>query len=146
VFYQSVLVISGNTLNAQKDRDDTINKLAISIGDAYAFIHLAEPLKTVESRKSIIMSLTTQTTQCGTFISDYASNREQCMLPRLCQEMTVLVDHHSVKITVEYLALRVDNIVKQYQDRLNKLRLAIQGDADVHTEIPLLQLNSMCVF
>jgi hypothetical protein len=30
---------------AQKDRDDTINKLAISIGDAYAFIQLADPLQ-----------------------------------------------------------------------------------------------------
>jgi hypothetical protein len=50
------------------------------MADTYAFIHLAEPLKKIDSQKSIILSLTQQTLECSYFIRDYAKNKGFCML------------------------------------------------------------------
>ncbi|KAF8532373.1 hypothetical protein JB92DRAFT_2842146 [Gautieria morchelliformis] len=125
----SVLSSVHKRIIAEKDGVDTINRLAESIGDTYAFVHLAEPLKGIASQKSIFMSLTNQTIECAYFISDYVINKDLW------------------KQTVKNLAPNIDNKVKQYQDTLNKLRLAIQDHAD--TKIPLLtfpMLWDSCVF
>jgi hypothetical protein len=79
-------------LIAQKDWDDTINRLAERIVDTYMFVHLAEPLRRIELRKSIILSLTIQTVECGYFIRDYTKNMDLCMLLPLCRTMILLVD------------------------------------------------------
>jgi hypothetical protein len=71
---------SGQTIIAQKDRDDSIHGLAEIMADTYAFVHLAEPLKKIDSQKSIILSLAQQTLECSYFIRDYAKNKDFCML------------------------------------------------------------------
>jgi hypothetical protein len=45
---------------------------------------------------------------------------------------------------VKNIASNVDNKVKQYQDTLHKLKLALQEDTTVHTEIPLLWFLNVC--
>jgi hypothetical protein len=62
------------------DRDDSIHGLAETMADTYAFVHLAEPLKKIDSQKSIILSLAQQTLECSYFIRDYAKNKSFCML------------------------------------------------------------------
>jgi hypothetical protein len=68
------------TIIAQRDRDDSINDLAKTIGDTYAFVQEVEPLQKVKSHKPVIIALMKQTIDCGYFIRDYAKIKNFCML------------------------------------------------------------------
>ena len=109
------------------------------MGDAYAFVHLAEPLKKVESQKPIIISLTNQTVECSYFIRDYAKNKNFCMLDPQCQ-LAIADDFCSGKRTAKNLMSDVDIKVKQYKETFNQLRLGLQGHAVIHTEITVLRV------
>ena len=128
----------GQTIIAQKDRDNSINELAKTMGDAYAFVHLAEPLKKVESQKPIIISLTNQTVECCYFIRDYAKNKDFCMLDP--QSQMAADDFCSGKRTAKNLMSDVDGKVKQYKETFHQLRLGLEEHAVIHTEITVLRV------
>ena len=75
-----IYLTSGQTIIAQKERDDRITELVKTVGDTYTFVHAADALKIIDSQKQIIMSLTAGTIQCSYFIRDYAKNKSFCML------------------------------------------------------------------
>ena len=64
---------------AQRDLDDSIRHLVVTMNDMYAFIHEAEPLEKIESHRQIVALMMQQTVECGYFIRDYAKNKDFCM-------------------------------------------------------------------
>jgi hypothetical protein len=49
------------------------------MGNVYNFVDEAEPLKKIESQKSVMTRLARQTTECGYFLCSYDKNKFFCM-------------------------------------------------------------------
>ena len=62
----------------QKNRDDQFIRLAGTMGDVFAFVHDAEPLKAIKAHIKTITLLIQQVTECGYFIAEYAKQKDFC--------------------------------------------------------------------
>ena len=59
-------------LVAQKNRDDRIIRLPGTMGDVFAFVEEARPLKRIKAHMKTVAFLIQQVTeQCGYFINNY---------------------------------------------------------------------------
>jgi hypothetical protein len=65
----------------QKNRDERIVRLMGTMSDVLAFVHDAEPLKAIKAHKKTITLLIQQVTECGYFITEYASSNSLRQLP-----------------------------------------------------------------
>ena len=65
----------------QNERDNEIIRLARTMGDVFAFIQDAEPLKAIKAHVKTATLLIQQVTECGYFITEYAKQKNFCQSP-----------------------------------------------------------------
>ena len=64
---------------AQTDRDSSIQQLYKIMGNVYAIVNEAKPLK-IQSHKLVIARMVQQTIDCGYFVCSYAQNKNFCRI------------------------------------------------------------------
>jgi hypothetical protein len=84
------LLLSKQTILAQKARDDRIRSLLETMSDTFSFVHDAEPLGKVQMLKSTVLLMAQQTTECAYFIRDYAKDSSFCEALRACRAVVIL--------------------------------------------------------
>jgi hypothetical protein len=67
------------TIIAQTDRDRNVERLYEIMGNVYAIVNEAKPLK-IQSHKLVIARMVQQTIDCGYFICSYAQNKNFCRM------------------------------------------------------------------
>ena len=127
-FLQSIL--------AQVDRDSSIVHLVEIMDDVFSFVKEAEPIKKIESHGPIIELMSQQATECAYFIRDYAMNKSLCRSSSaLHVGVSLLCSLPGERTLKNSFMSNVDTKIKQYEDKFNELKSALQDRAILQTEI-----------
>ncbi|KAF8726639.1 hypothetical protein AX14_007619 [Amanita brunnescens Koide BX004] len=119
----SILSAVPKTILAQVDRDNGVVRLASIMDDAFFFVKEAEPIKKIESQGRIIALIAQQTTECGYFIRDYATNKN---FWERALKNSFLSD--------------IDSKIKKYEDKFKELKMAFQDHAVLRTGITVSRI------
>jgi hypothetical protein len=100
----------------------------------------AEPLKRIHSQALILKRIALQTSECGRFVVNYASNQNFCTYRSCCYYVPFDAQHLIGKRTIKDLASRTDEIIQEYQSMFKSLREDLNQNVNANTQITVFRV------
>ncbi|THH17319.1 hypothetical protein EW146_g3463 [Bondarzewia mesenterica] len=121
----AVLSVIPKAIMNQKERDQRITGLLMTLNEVFDVMNQAKTLGKIESHKQILARMSQQTVECGYFIRSYAK------------------DEKFWKRTGKNIISSADSTIKEYQRIFISLRSQLQESAGLHTIVAVLHVESM---
>lgn len=126
------------TIIAQTDRDRNVERLYEIMGNVYAIVNEAKPLK-IQSHKLVIARMVQQTIDCGYFICSYAQNKNFCRMAHHHSRPFILLLLLIGVRAVKHLVTGADARITDYKAKFEELLTEFHWEAVRNTEITVVQ-------